>query len=192
MSYAQVEAAVPESINIVSDGATVMDMEIARRHMAALDDAAATDARDLPDGAARPRPSSTCTRASRPARRRTRCWRARKPTARRSRARTRRLPRRRRPGTPAASSSLASRTGLLAARLRTGRGRCRTRPRRTGRARSEPGSGVGCPRSTPQVSRQGTRITIARLEGFAGSRPARRYRGLRRRRGSRERRRCRA
>ena len=37
MSYAQVEAAVPESINIVSDGATVMDMEIARRHMAALD-----------------------------------------------------------------------------------------------------------------------------------------------------------
>ena len=38
MSYAQVEAAVPESINIVSDGATVMDMEIARRHMAALDE----------------------------------------------------------------------------------------------------------------------------------------------------------
>jgi hypothetical protein len=37
MSYAEVEAAVPESINIVSDGATVMDMEIARRHMAALD-----------------------------------------------------------------------------------------------------------------------------------------------------------
>ena len=32
MSYDQVRAAVPESINIVSDGATVMDMEIARRH----------------------------------------------------------------------------------------------------------------------------------------------------------------
>jgi hypothetical protein len=38
ISYAEVEAAVPESINIVSDGATVMDMEIARRHMAALDE----------------------------------------------------------------------------------------------------------------------------------------------------------
>jgi hypothetical protein len=38
MSYDQVRAAVPESINIVSDGATVMDMEIARRHLAALDE----------------------------------------------------------------------------------------------------------------------------------------------------------
>ncbi len=38
MSYGEVQAAVPESINIVSDGATVMDMEIARRHMAALDE----------------------------------------------------------------------------------------------------------------------------------------------------------
>ena len=38
MSYDDVQAAVPASINIVSDGATVMDMEIARRHMAALDE----------------------------------------------------------------------------------------------------------------------------------------------------------
>ena len=38
MSFDDVQAAVPESINIVSDGATVMDMEIARRHMAALDE----------------------------------------------------------------------------------------------------------------------------------------------------------
>ena len=38
MSYDAGRAAVPESINIVSDGATVMDMEIARRHMAALDE----------------------------------------------------------------------------------------------------------------------------------------------------------
>jgi hypothetical protein len=38
ISYTEVEAAVPDSINIVSDGATVIDMEIARRHMAALDE----------------------------------------------------------------------------------------------------------------------------------------------------------
>ena len=38
MSYEDVQEAVPESVNIVSDGATVMDMEIARRHMAALDE----------------------------------------------------------------------------------------------------------------------------------------------------------
>jgi hypothetical protein len=38
MSYDDVQAAVPESINIVSDGATVMDMEIARLHIAALDE----------------------------------------------------------------------------------------------------------------------------------------------------------
>ncbi len=38
MSFDDVRAAVPESINIISDGVTLMDMEIARRHMAALDE----------------------------------------------------------------------------------------------------------------------------------------------------------
>jgi hypothetical protein len=37
MSYAQVQAAVPESENIVSDPPRVLDMEKARQHMAALD-----------------------------------------------------------------------------------------------------------------------------------------------------------
>jgi hypothetical protein len=37
MSYAQVEAAVPESENIVSDPPRVLNMELARRHVAALD-----------------------------------------------------------------------------------------------------------------------------------------------------------
>ena len=37
MSYADVEAAVPESENVVSDPPRVMDMDLARRHVAALD-----------------------------------------------------------------------------------------------------------------------------------------------------------
>src|SRR5690349_11275696 len=37
MSYAQVQAAVPESENIISDPPRVLDIEIARRHMDALD-----------------------------------------------------------------------------------------------------------------------------------------------------------
>jgi len=37
MSYADVEAAVPESANIVSDPPVVMDMDLARQHVAALD-----------------------------------------------------------------------------------------------------------------------------------------------------------
>ncbi|HLM31447.1 MAG TPA: hypothetical protein VK326_07295 [Solirubrobacterales bacterium] len=37
MSYASVEAAVPESVNVVSDPPRVMDMDLARRHVAALD-----------------------------------------------------------------------------------------------------------------------------------------------------------
>jgi hypothetical protein len=37
MSYAQVQAAVPESENIVSDPPRVLDLELARRHMAAID-----------------------------------------------------------------------------------------------------------------------------------------------------------
>jgi hypothetical protein len=37
MSYASVEAAVPESANIVSDPPQVLDMDLARRHVAALD-----------------------------------------------------------------------------------------------------------------------------------------------------------
>jgi hypothetical protein len=37
ISYASVEAAVAESANIVSDPPQVLDMELARRHVAALD-----------------------------------------------------------------------------------------------------------------------------------------------------------
>lgn len=38
MSYASVQAAVPESANIVSDPPRVLDMDLARRHVAALDE----------------------------------------------------------------------------------------------------------------------------------------------------------
>jgi len=37
MSYASVEAAVPESANVVSDPPRVLDMDLARRQVAALD-----------------------------------------------------------------------------------------------------------------------------------------------------------
>ena len=37
ISYAGVQAAVPESMNIVSDPPRVMDMDLARQHIAALD-----------------------------------------------------------------------------------------------------------------------------------------------------------
>src|SRR5436190_3078088 len=37
MSYTDVEAAVPESANVVSDPPQVMDMDLARRQIAALD-----------------------------------------------------------------------------------------------------------------------------------------------------------
>jgi hypothetical protein len=37
MSYDDVQAAVPEAVNIVSDPPTVMDMDLARQQMAALD-----------------------------------------------------------------------------------------------------------------------------------------------------------
>src|SRR4029077_11124668 len=37
MSYPQVKAAVPESENIVSDPPRVLDLDLARRHMAAID-----------------------------------------------------------------------------------------------------------------------------------------------------------
>ena len=37
MSYADVEAAVAESANIVSDPPVVLDMDLARQHLAALD-----------------------------------------------------------------------------------------------------------------------------------------------------------
>ena len=37
MSYAQVQAAVPRSENIVSDPPVELDLELARRHIAALD-----------------------------------------------------------------------------------------------------------------------------------------------------------
>lgn len=38
MSYASVQAAVPESANIVSDPPHPLDMDLARRHIAALDE----------------------------------------------------------------------------------------------------------------------------------------------------------
>src|SRR6266571_5115417 len=38
MSYASVEAAVPESANIVSDPPQVLDMDLARQHVAALEE----------------------------------------------------------------------------------------------------------------------------------------------------------
>lgn len=38
MSYAEVEAAVPESANVVSDPPRVLDMDLARRQVAALDE----------------------------------------------------------------------------------------------------------------------------------------------------------
>ena len=38
MSYADVQAAVPESANIVSDPPRPLDMDLARQHVAALDD----------------------------------------------------------------------------------------------------------------------------------------------------------
>ena len=37
MSYADVRAAVPESANVVSDPPVVLDMDLARQHVAALD-----------------------------------------------------------------------------------------------------------------------------------------------------------
>ena len=37
MSYSQVQAAVPNSQNIISDPPRVLDIELARRHLAALD-----------------------------------------------------------------------------------------------------------------------------------------------------------
>lgn len=37
MSYEQVQAAVPESLNVISDPPRVMDMDLARRQIAALD-----------------------------------------------------------------------------------------------------------------------------------------------------------
>ena len=38
MAYADVEAAVPESVNIISDPPRVLDMDLARRQVAALDE----------------------------------------------------------------------------------------------------------------------------------------------------------
>src|SRR5580765_5507086 len=38
MSYADVQAAVPQSANVVSDPPRVLDMDLARRQLAALDD----------------------------------------------------------------------------------------------------------------------------------------------------------
>ena len=37
MSYAQVERAVPRSINVISDPPRILDLALARRHVAALD-----------------------------------------------------------------------------------------------------------------------------------------------------------
>ena len=38
ISYAQVQSAVPVSANVISDPPRVLDLELARRHVAALDD----------------------------------------------------------------------------------------------------------------------------------------------------------
>jgi hypothetical protein len=38
MSYAQVESAVPHSANVISDPPRVLDLELARKHVAALDE----------------------------------------------------------------------------------------------------------------------------------------------------------
>jgi hypothetical protein len=38
MAYADVEAAVPESVNVISDPPRVLDMDLARRQVAALDE----------------------------------------------------------------------------------------------------------------------------------------------------------
>ena len=38
MSYAQVEKAVPRSVNVISDPPRVLDLELARKHIAALDE----------------------------------------------------------------------------------------------------------------------------------------------------------
>jgi len=38
MSYAQVQAAVPRSLNVISDPPRVLDLELARAHVAALDE----------------------------------------------------------------------------------------------------------------------------------------------------------
>jgi len=38
MSYAQVQGAVPQSANVVSDPPRVLDLDLARQHVAALDD----------------------------------------------------------------------------------------------------------------------------------------------------------
>jgi hypothetical protein len=38
MSYAQVQQAVPRSINVISDPPRVLDLELARQHVAALDE----------------------------------------------------------------------------------------------------------------------------------------------------------
>src|SRR3954464_8921084 len=38
MSYADVQSAVDSSVNVVSDPPVVMDMDLARRHIAALDE----------------------------------------------------------------------------------------------------------------------------------------------------------
>ena len=37
MSFASVQSAVPESVNIVSDPPQILDMDLAREHVAALD-----------------------------------------------------------------------------------------------------------------------------------------------------------
>lgn len=38
MSYAQVQAAVPRSLNVISDPPRTLDLELARQHVAALDE----------------------------------------------------------------------------------------------------------------------------------------------------------
>jgi hypothetical protein len=87
MSYADVEASVDKSANIVSDPPQTMDMDLARQHVAALDELPRPTLVTCRMG---PRSSAVVylyagLKAGASA---TTCWRARTPRARRSPART--------------------------------------------------------------------------------------------------------
>ncbi|TML46074.1 MAG: hypothetical protein E6G19_02460 [Actinobacteria bacterium] len=80
MSYASVQAAVPESANVVSDPPRVLNADLARQQVAALDQLPRPTLVTCRTG---PR-SSTSTPASARALRQVKCWREPKPTTRRS------------------------------------------------------------------------------------------------------------
>jgi hypothetical protein len=84
MSYASVQAAVPESANVVSDPPRVLDTDLARKQVAALDQLPRPTLVTCRVG---PR-SSTSTPVSERAHRRTKCWREPRRTTRPSSDRT--------------------------------------------------------------------------------------------------------